>query len=79
MLQESCAQPEITILHLGGALVPAELKDILLFIFLEEEPGSSCPVATLLFLDCFSFVSAFSPFPDLQLFESALWNSGQAE
>lgn len=33
------------------------------------------PKAALLFLDCFSFVSAYLPLPDLQLFESSLWNS----
>ena len=37
-------------------------------------PGP-CPEAALLFLDCSSFVSAFPPFPDKQLFDFALWNS----
>ena len=33
VFQESCAQPEVTFLHLGGALVPAgELKDVVLCI-----------------------------------------------
>ena len=62
-----------------GALVPAEeLKGILLSVFLVMEPGP-CPVAALLFLDCSSFVFAFSPFPDKQLFESALWDSGKVK
>ena len=35
VFQESCAQPGVTILHLGGeVLVPSEeLKDILLYIY----------------------------------------------
>ena len=41
-----------------GALVLVELKNILLCVSLEGEPGP-CPIATLLFLDCLSFVSAF--------------------
>ena len=33
MFQESCAQHEVTILHLVGALVPAEnLKDSVMYI-----------------------------------------------
>ena len=46
-----------------GALVPAKELKVLLCIFLEKEPGP-CPVTALLFLDCFSLVSVFSPFPD---------------
>ena len=42
-----------------GTLLPAEHKDILLYISLEE-PGP-CPKAVLLFLDCSSLVSAFPP------------------
>ena len=65
MLQQSCAQPGVTILPLGGGgLVPAEeLRDVLLCIFLEEELGF-CFIEVLLFLDCSSFVSAFPHFPD---------------
>ena len=48
---------------------------ILLCVSLEVEPGP-CPKSALLFIDCFSLVSAFPPFPDIQLFESAFWNSG---
>ena len=44
-----------------GPLVPTEgLKDILLCIFLKEEPGL-CPIPALLFLDCPSFVPALPP------------------
>ena len=72
MFQDSCAQPEIFIFHLGGAFAPTrELKGILLCIFLEEEPGS-CPTAALLFLDCSSFVSEFPQVSGKQLFESDL-------
>ena len=79
MLQESGAQPEVTILHLGGVLVPAEeLRDVLLCISLEGEPGP-CPKAALLFLEYSSLICAFPPFPDEQLFESALWNSGKVK
>ena len=66
-----------------GALVPAEeLK-----IYAEEQRihcyGYSLrrnqdPAPTL-FLDCCSSVSAFPPFPDERLFESALWNSGMVK
>ena len=49
---------------------------ILWRVSLEGEPGP-CPKAALLFLDCSSLVSASPPFPDQQLFEPALWNSGE--
>ena len=50
MLQESCAQPEITILHLGGGLSSCRRNSKILFcISLEEEPGL-CPKGALLFL-----------------------------
>ena len=59
-----------------GALVPAEeLKDI--FMYVPWGGTRTMPYAALLFLDCSSFVFAFPPFPDEQLFESALWNSGK--
>ena len=68
MLQESCAQQEVAILHQGGGLVLHNSK-ILLHLFLEKEPW---PRATLFFL-----VSASPPVPDRQLLESALWDSGK--
>ena len=49
-----------------------------LCVSLEREPGS-CPKAVLLFLDCFSLVSASPSFPDQQLSEPAPWNSGRSE
>lgn len=55
-----------------GALIPIEVVT-LLCVFLKEEPGP-CPKSTLLFLEGSSFVSAFHPFSNLWLFESALWN-----
>ena len=45
------------------ASVLIELKDPLLCIFLEEELAFFF-IAALLFLDCFSFVSAFSHLPN---------------
>lgn len=54
-----------------------ELKDSVMCI-LQEESGP-CPEAVLLFIDCSSFVSVFLLFPDWQLFESALWNSGKVK
>ena len=51
---------------------------MLLCVSLEEEPGL-CPKAALLFLDFSSLVSASPPFPDEQLFELALWNSGKVK
>ena len=52
-----------TMLHLGGGLSSSEeLKDIIMYIHCEEpEP---CPKATLLILDCSTFLSALSPLPD---------------
>ena len=64
IFQESCAQLEVTILYLGGGLSsPQKNSKVLLCMFLEEEPGP-CFISALLFLDCFSFVSTFPPFPD---------------
>ena len=48
----------------------------ILFICLKGEPGP-CLKAALLFLDCSSLVSSSPRFPDYQLFEPALWNSGK--
>ena len=48
-----------------------------LSVSLEKEPGY-CPKAALLLLDCFSLVFASPSFPDGQLSEPALWNSGKA-
>ena len=47
----------------GWALVPQKNSEILLCIFLVEEPGL-CPKVALLFPDSSSLVSAFPPFPD---------------
>ena len=74
VLQGSCAQPQVTILYpCGGHNSAEELKDIVIYIFLEEEPGR-CPKAALLFLDCSSLVPAFPPFPYLPF-----WNSGKVK
>ena len=64
VLQESCAWPEVTILHLGGGpLVSAGFKHVLLCIFLEEDPWL-CFISALLFLDCFPFIFEFPPSPN---------------
>lgn len=54
-----------------GVLVLQKNSKILSCIFLEKEPGPCpkaalffCFVFALLFFDCSSLVSAFSPFPD---------------
>ena len=79
VFQDACAQPKITIFHLGGAFAPTEeFKSILLSIFLEKEPGS-CPTAALLFLDCSSFVYEIPQVAGRQLFESALWDLGEGQ
>ena len=62
------------IFHLGGGLFLWNNSKILLYIFLEDEPGPT-PKAALLFLDCSSLVSASPPFPDQQLSEPARLNS----
>ena len=53
----------INIFHLLGVSVLSRNSKKLLCVFLEEEPGP-CRKAALLSLDCFSLVSASSPFPD---------------
>ena len=53
-----------------------ELLQIMLHIFLDEGPGR-CPQAAPLCLDRSPPVSASPPFPDEQLFEPAVWNSGK--
>ena len=64
----SCHSP------LGWGLSYAEkLKDIVYSLSRHQDPDKAAP----LFLDCSSSVSASSPFPDLQLFEHTLWNSGK--
>ena len=42
MLQESCVQSEVIILHLGGGSSPVEVKDIIMYISLSrtEDPVS---------------------------------------
>ena len=78
VLQESCTQLEFAILYLVGGFSSAEeLKDIVMYIpWRKEEPGPFLK-AELLFLDFPSLVSASPSFPDYQLFEPALWNSGK--
>lgn len=61
--------------HLLGVLVLQNSK-ILLCLFLAKEPGP-CPKASVFFIDWSFLVSASPPFPDQQLFEPALWNSGK--
>ena len=63
-------------LPFGGGFSSVKSSKILLCVSLEAEPGP-CPKAALLFLGFSSFVSASPPFPDQQLLESALWNSGK--
>ena len=46
---------------------------MLLYLSLEEELGP-CPKTALIFPGCSFLVSAFTPLPDSQLFEPALWN-----
>ena len=61
-LQESCSQPEVTILFLDGGYSFSELKDIVIYtqyILLEEEPAP-CPKAAPPF-DCSSPVSVGFP------------------
>ena len=66
----------VNICHLLGVLVLQKSSEMLSCVSLEGEPGS-CLKAALLFLGCSSLVSASPPFPDWQLFESALWGSGK--
>ena len=76
VLQDFCAGR--IILCLGGAPWFLGRTQGITCLFLKEEPRLR-PKAALLFLDCSSFVSAFPPFLDEQLIESALWNSGKVK
>lgn len=78
MLQGSNDHGEVTVLHLGRDLCFCRRMQRYCYCILQEESGP-CPEAILLFLDCSSFVFVFLPFPDEQLFESALWNSGEVK
>ena len=70
MLRESCAGAGIGVLHLDGALVPAEeLRDMVLIFFREELGPHPVPA---LWLHDRSFASAFPPVPDWKLLESSL-------
>ena len=61
MLQESCVQSEVTILHLGGGSSSVELKDIVMHIFLSRNQD---PVWRLYQPLIVSPVSVSPPFPD---------------
>ena len=61
MLQESCVQPEVTILHLGGGSSSvAELKDIVMHISLSRNQDSVWRLYQPLII---SPVSVSPPFP----------------
>ena len=61
MLQESCVQPEVTILHVGGDSSSVELKDIVMHIFLSRNQD---PVWRLYQPLIVSPVSVSPSFPD---------------
>ena len=61
VLQESCVQPEVTILHLGGGSSSVELKDIVMHIFWSRNQD---PVLRLYQPLIVSPVSVSPPFPD---------------
>ena len=71
MLQESCVQSEVTILHLVWGL-----KDIAMHISLNRNQDSVWRLYQPLIV---SPASVSPPFPDYQLFESTLWNSGKVK
>lgn len=82
-LPESWALQEVTILHLGGGLSSGRRTQR----YCSADPWRRnpapapslcyCPLTSLDHSS--SFDSASSPFPDKQLFESVLWNSGKVE
>ena len=60
---------------MGGFSFADELNGVVMCV-----PGGgtrTCPKAVLLFPGCPFLASASSPFPDEQLFKSALWDSGK--
>ena len=61
MLQESCLQSEVTILHLGGGSSSVELKDIVMHISLSRNQDSVWRLYQPLIV---SPVSVSPPFPD---------------
>ena len=60
----------------GGSSFAEELKDVVMCVL--GGGTRTCPKAALLFLGSPFLASASSPFPDEQLFKSALWDSGKA-
>ena len=71
----SSGDPPLWFSFVGGFNSAEELKDVVMYIPGEETRTLS--KAALWFLDCSSLVSAAPPFPDQQLLEPALWNSGK--
>ena len=64
MPQESCAQSEVIIFHLGEGLSSCRRAQKYMDIHLIHIICIYCPKAALLFLDCSSLVSAFPLLPD---------------
>ena len=77
MLQESYVLSEVTILHLGGGSGSVEeLTDIAMHVSLSR---NQAPLRRLCHHLIVSPVYVSPPFPDSQLFESTLWNSGKVK
>ena len=71
MLQESCAQPEVTILHhVGGPSFAEELRHCYVYFLSRNQDTASRPYHHLIAPSLFS---VSPPFQDQQMFESALW------
>ena len=73
-LQESCAQPEVIILHLGGGLSSCRATQRLCYISSLKRNRDPA----LLLLDCSSSLQPLPPLISNGWFESALWNSARS-
>ena len=77
MFQESCAQPEVTILHLGEGTY--FLQENSSYISFEEKPRPNLSVNSCFLTLSSSFIFTFPPFLDKQLFEYVLLGSGRVK
>lgn len=73
VLQEFCAQPEVSTLRLGGGANSCRTQGYYYVYSLRrsQDTSASCTIVSLLLL----FHFYIPRFPDKQLFESAFWNT----
>ena len=72
MFQESCAQPEVTILHLDGGLSSCRRTQRYCDIYPLRRKQDPALIPAILFLDCSSFVSAFKQLLELETVQATV-------